>query len=275
MQRTTKKTTLMLGLASLLSISLVSCSQESHDENLPESQQGRLFLNLKSETGFSNTTRALYENSYANTDNYQIVVTDKNNSVKLNCKGSDLNNFTGITLPIGGFKVQAYYGEEHAYSRDAFYVFGETIGNIEGDDMKEVTVTCSPTCGRIAVNFAPEMATYYQGYNVTFTGTEAMGTNVISWLENDTEPWYVKLNEEGEEISFTITTTTKSEYVDGEKNSTTVKEGTFKLSRNKAYKMNINPVYTPTTQGKLDITVTIDESTNDTEHDIEVDVDWI
>ena len=39
--------------------------------------------------------------------------------------------------------------------------------------------------------------------------------------------------------------------------------------------MNINPVYTPTTQGKLDIAVTIDESTNDTEHDIEVDVDWI
>ena len=89
MQRTTKKTTLMLGLTSLLSISLVSCSQESHDENLPESQQGCLFLNLKSETGFSNTTRALNENSYANTDNYQIVVTDKNNSVKLNCKGNN------------------------------------------------------------------------------------------------------------------------------------------------------------------------------------------
>jgi hypothetical protein len=267
-----KKKTWMLGLAIALGLSLTSCSQES---NLAESKQGRLFLNLKSETGFSKTTRALNEKSYANTDNYQIVVTDKNNNVKLNCKGSDLQNFTGITLPLGGFKVQAFYGEEHAYSRDAFYVYGETVGNISADDMQTVTVTCTPTCGRIAVNFAPEMATYYQGYNVTFTGTEAMGTNVISWLENDTEPWYVKLNEGGETISFTITTTTKSEYVDGNKNSVTTKTGTFKLDRNKAYKMNISPTYTPTTEGQLDINVTIDESTNDSEHDIEIDVDWI
>lgn len=267
-----KKTSWMLGAVLSLGLLLTSCSQDS---NPAEAQQGRLFLKLKAETGFSSTTRALNEKGYANTDNYQIVVTDKNNTVKLNCKGSELKNFTGITLPIGGFTVKAFYGEEHAYSRDAFYVYGETIDNIEGDDMKTVTVTCSPTCGRIAVNFAPEMANYYQGYNVTFSGTEAMGSNVISWLENDTEPWYVKLNEDGETISFTITTITKNEYVDSNKNSTTIKTGTFKLTRNKAYKMNISPSYTPSTEGKLDINVTIDESTNDSEHDIEIDVDWI
>lgn len=269
------KKTWMLGAAIVLGLSLTSCSQDSQNGGLADSQQGRLFLTLKTKADFADKTRAVNEESYKNTDNYQVVVTDKDGNVKLDCKGEALKSFTGITLPLGAFKVKAYYGTEHAYSRNEFYVYGETIGNIDGDDQQKVTVTCEPTCGRIAVNFAQEMGTYYTDYNVTFTGTTAMGSDIISWMKDDTEPWYVKLNETEETISFTITTTTKENYVDPNKNSQTSKTGTFKLARNKAYKLNISPVYTPTDQGKLDITVTIDESTNDSEHDMEVDVDWI
>ena len=46
-------------------------------------------------------------------------------------------------------------------------------------------------------------------------------------------------------------------------------------SRNKGYKMNINPSYTPSEGGSVSIEITIDESTNDKPVDIEVPVDWI
>jgi hypothetical protein len=86
----------------------------------------------------------------------------------------------------------------------------------------------------------------------------------------------VKLNKDGENVSFVITVVTKNEYVNGDnKDQVTTKSGTFKLSRNKAYKMNISPVYNPTGTGDLSITVTIDYSTNDKEVDIEVPVTWV
>jgi hypothetical protein len=69
---------------------------------------------------------------------------------------------------------------------------------------------------------------------------------------------------------------TKNDYINGDnKDQVTTKSGTFKLSRNKAYKMNISPVYNPTGTGDLSITVTVDDSTNDKEVDIEVPVTWV
>jgi hypothetical protein len=118
------------------------------------------------------------------------------------------------------------------------------------------------------------MSKYYSDYNVTFSGTEAMGEESIVWAKNDTEPWYVKLNEAGETISFAITATPKDEYVNNEQQGN-VKTGTFTLHRNKAYKMNISPVYTPTGSGDLSIEVTIDDTTEDKEVDIEVPVTWV
>ena len=117
------------------------------------------------------------------------------------------------------------------------------------------------------------MAEFYNDYSVTISGTEAMGAENISWLKGDKEPWYVKLNEEGETISFAITTKAKDEYVNNELQGD-VKTGTFKLYRNKAYKMNISANYTPTNIGEIKITITIDESTSDKPVDIEVPIEW-
>jgi hypothetical protein len=120
------------------------------------------------------------------------------------------------------------------------------------------------------------MATYFADYNVSFSGTEALAGSTIAWLKGDTEPWYVKLTEAGENVNFVITVTTKDEYINGgNKEQVTTKSGSFKLSRNKAYKMNISPVYTPTGSGDLSIEVTIDDTTEDKEVDIEVPVTWV
>lgn len=271
-----KKGKLICGMASILGAMLVSCSEISDFERpvADEGQQeGLLTLSLSSNTKFAGSTRAVTESSYTNVENYTVVVTDKDGVEKMRCNGSEVASKMPLTLSLGSYSVQAFYGTEHAYSRNEFYVFGETYGTITENKTETAEVVCTPTCGRIAVNFDDTMADYYSDYNVTFTGTEAMGTESISWLKGDSEPWYVKLKEEGETITFAINTTVKDEYVNNEQQGD-VKKGTFKLNRNKAYKMNISANYTPTDLGDIKITITIDERTNDKPVDIEVPIEW-
>lgn len=276
MQKTEKQSKLMLGLALILATSLFSCSQNADLEEQSGFGQGQLMLSLNSNTNFTDATRAVVESSYENVDNYTVVVLDKDGNEKLNCKGSEINSKMPLTMAIGSFTIKAFYGKEEAASRDHFYVLGEYSGTIKSEQKESVTVTCTPTCGRITVDFGEDMATYFADFNVTFTGTEALGSKTIAWLKDDTEPWYVKLKENSSEnINFTITTNTKDEYISGDKEQVTTKSGSFSLSRNKAYKMNINPSYNPSTSGEISIEVTIDESTNDIPVDIEVPVTWL
>jgi hypothetical protein len=274
-----KRRKMRLGAVLVLGIMLGACTQISDFESPVEKEQGQELgdgqglLSLSLYGGADFTTRALQESSYKNVDNYTVVVVDKDGVEKMNCKGSEVASKMPLTMSIGSYAIKAFYGTELPASRDAFYVYGEVKGSIKADQEESVNVVCTPTCGRIAVNFDDVMSTYYSDYYVTFTGTQALGTETISWLKGDTEPWYVKLNEGGERITFTITTTVKEEYVNNEQQGDT-KTGTFTLDRNKGYKMNISANYTPTDLGNIEINVTIDESTNDKPVDIEVPIEW-
>lgn len=273
----------MLGMASVLGITLISCSQEAGLEPNPDNRQGLLTLTLNTNTGFhenadgARKTRAVNESAYENINEYTVKVTDKDGVQKLVCKGSELSQKMPIAMSIGSYSVEAFYGTESDASRDGFYVYGKTEGTIKADKKEDIEVTCTPTCGRITVNFEEGMSTYFADYNVVFTGTEALGNKTIAWLKDDTEPWYVKLKEgtEGETIRFTITTTAKPEYLNGNDEQIGTKNGSFKLARNKAYKMNIKPSYTPSTSGEVEIEISIIEDTNDKEFDIDVPVDWV
>lgn len=277
MQKREKRTNLMLGLAFMLTGSLVSCSQDAGLEEQGTNVEGQLTLTLGVNTDFTDATRAVNEDSYKNVSNYTVVVIDKDGSEKLNCKGSEITSRMPLTMAIGSYTIRAFYGKESAASRDDFYVLGECSGTIKAEQEESVSVTCTPTCGRISVNFAEDMPIYFADYNVAFNGTEALGTKSIAWLKDDTEPWYVQLKkgEGGEAINFTITTNTKDEYLNGDKEQVSTRIGTFSLSRNKAYKMNIKPSYNPSTSGEVEIEVTIDESTNDIPIDIDVPVTWL
>lgn len=268
-----KKMTRKLSAMILVLVAFCSCSQD-----LPESRQGELFLTLDATSHFPNL-RAVNESDYKNTDNYTVVVLDANGVEKMNCKGSEVSSKMPLVFPIGqSYTVEAYYGEQYkntAASRDGFYVLGKEVVSIDNGEPKRVNVTCTPTCGRIKVNFNTQMATYFSDYKVDFTGTEKLGSNTISWQMNDTAPWYVWLKEGGETINFTITTTTKEEYIHADKEAVAVRTGTFNLERNKAYKINVNVNYTETETGGLGIDITIDESTNDIPVDIEVPFDWV
>lgn len=257
---------------------LVSCTSTDEELNQPsETGQGQLTLKLFSGTTFAaDATRAVNETSYENVENYTVIVTDKDGVEKLNCKGYEVAGKMPLTLHIGSYTVKAFYGTESAASRDDFYVLGVEEGSIKANQAEEVTVLCTPTCGRIKVTFDEDMDTYFDNYEVSFAGTEALGTNTISWLKDDTEPWYVQLNEGGETLTFTVTTTTKDAYLNSNnKQKVSTNSGSFTLSRNKAYKLNIKPKYNPTATGDIEIDITIDETTNDKPVDIEVPIEWL
>ena len=257
--------------------SLSACTSDDGLSSPSETGQGQLMLNLVSGTKFTEDTRAVNEETYRNTSNYTVELSDTKGPLFTPCKYSELGRKMPLELPIGSYKLKAYYGEDVKASRDKFYVVGEKSVTIKASQNEKVDLTCTPTCGRIAVNFNQEMDTYYTDYNVSFTGTEALGSESIQWLKNDTEPWYVKLKEgeAGETISFTLTTTTKEAYLNPNKEAVGSKTGTFTLKRNCAYKMNVDVNYTPSTEGNLKITITIDESTNDKPVNIEVPITWI
>lgn len=268
----------MTGMVLGTGLLLVSCTSTDEELNQPsETGQGQLTLSLSAGTTFAaDATRAVSEANYKNVDNYTVIVTDKDGVEKLNCKGYEVASKMPLTMSIGSYTVKAFYGTESPASRDDFYVLGVEEGSIKANQAEGVTVTCTPTCGRIKVSFDKEMATYLDDYEVSFTGTEALGTNTISWLKDDTEPWYVQLNEGGETLTFTVTTTTKDAYLNSNnKQKVSTKNGSFTLSRNKAYKLNIKPNYTPTATGNIEIDITIDETTNDKPVDIEVPIEWL
>lgn len=111
------------------------------------------------------------------------------------------------------------------------------------------------------------MATYFSNYSVIYE-TEALkatGSTAI-WQKDDTDPWYLKVNEKGESVTATISFTRLS---DGKSASV---EKTYTLAPGKSWTLNIAP---QDNNGSLGITVTIDESTDDEEIDIEVPSEWI
>lgn len=260
----------------LLAMAFVSCSQDTDFEQQAETEKGQLVFTLDAKTDFVVNSRAVNEASYKNVDDYTVVVTDKNGVEQLNCKGADVAANMPLTMPIGSYSVKAYYGTQHAASRDAFYVEGNVYGTIKADQQEAVTVTCTPTCGKVIVEFSEDMATYFSEYQVNFTGTKALDGGSFNWFSTDVAPWYVQLDAAGETLGFTIAVKTHDDYVNSEnKEQVNEKTGTFKLERNKAYRMKVSPNYTPTENGSVSIEVTIDESTNDKEVDIEIPVDWL
>ena len=269
----------MACIALLTALGLTACSAQDDGLDTPsEAQQGQLMLNLSSGTNFSDVTRAVNEETYKNVSNYTVQILDKEENPILECKGSELASKMPISLPIGSCTVKAYYGTESAASRDIFFVYGKGTGTIEPNKEETITVNCIPTCGRVKVAFSSDMANYFKDYKVEFSGTQKLAGDKFTWNKGDSDPWYVYVNDGGETIDFTITTTTHDDYVNADnKAQTSTQTGRFTLKRNKAYKMNVNSSYNPSypEDGSVGINITIDESTNDINEDIEVPVTWI
>lgn len=261
---------------------LASCSGEKEFDLTPSTgkAQGTLILNLAANADFPSQTRAVDEEAYKNTSNYNVRVYNAgNDNIVVDCNASELADNLPKTIQIGSYRIEAKYGEELPASRDQFLMYGTSTITLKAQEEKTVNIACTPTCGKVAVTFDSEMATYYNNYSVKFGGTEALGGNTIDWSKTDSEPWYIALKEEGETIHYTIDLEVKEDYMHKEQNGSTSQKGSvtgsFHLDRNKAHRLTIKPNYTPTTEGGMTITITIDESTNDHEITWDVPVTWI
>lgn len=250
------------------------------DRDSDNAGYGTLTLGLTSNTKFT-PTRALSETGYTNISAYTVkLVNAKNDQVVLEGRYSELNNQFPAVLEIGSYRLEASYGVEHPCSRDEFFMIGNTVVTIKANEKKEVNVACAPTCGKLSVAFDAGMATYFDDYSVTYSGTKAMGaTGSCVWGKTDTDPWYVALEEGGETLHYTINLVAKDDYLhndaDGTQSKEATVEGSFTLERNRAHKLTIKPNYTPSIEGGLSITITIDEGTNDHEVNWEVPVTWL
>lgn len=274
-----KKTMLCLMMgATVLTTSCLSEDQDFGPVQEQGSEKGQLALTLSADANFNQKTRALNEADYRNTDNYTVQLL-QNDEVLLEFKGSEIAENLPKELNPGDYTVKAFYGEEQNYSRDKFYVVGSKDFNISKGSKSTVSVACLPTCGKLSVVFDAEMATYYDLYNVQYSGATAFSGNNLAWSKNDTEPWYVKLNADGETLTYTINLTAKEEYAhcdaEGNKQTSGTVTGTFTLKRNQAHRLTVKPNYIPTEEGGLSISIEIDDSVNEIGKTIEVPVEWI
>lgn len=250
---------------------MVSCTAESES---PATGTGTMALTLETQSEFA-STRAVTESDYKNLANYTVQVTDRDGNVREEFMGNEIPGM--IELPIGSYTVTATCGEEKVASRNTFLSTGSSPVNIGSDSEEKVTVTCAPTCGKAAVKFDETMADYYTDYYVEYT-TPALGQGKVVWAKADQEPWYLAVSEQGDDVVATIHLAPKPEYLTDEQKTSGYAEGVitkqYNLKRNKAWTMNIKPNYS-TSIGQLGISITVDESTNDTEVPITVPSEWI
>lgn len=244
----------------IASLMITSCT--SNEDPAENNGSGSIQLGVTASAVF---TKAVNESKYNNTNNYTIQI--------LNDKGvTAVEEFTygnapeRINLSNGFYTLKAFYGTESNASRDDFYVEGTTQFNIEGKE-QQVTVVCKPTCGKVVVNFDADMATYFSNYSVTYeTAALSEDGSTVVWQKDNKDPWYLKVKSEGETVKASINFTRISD------NKSATVEKTYTLSPGKSWTLNISP---QVNNGDLGINVSIDETTDDEEIDIEVPSEWI
>lgn len=240
-------------------VTLFSCSSDEAELQFSEGT-GYVSLDLNTNTGFQ--SRAVVESDYQNKSNYTVQIL-KDGKV-LDGMQWDYDDMPKdmIELSNGAYELKAFYGDANfTASRDKMYVEGKSTFNINSDQVT-ASVTCKPVCGKVTVNFDSEMAKYFNDYSITFK-TKALGDMNISWAKDDTDPIYMKV-ENNEQIS--------AKYLLVDKKGYTTIDKTYSLSPQKHLIIKVVPTVS---SGNLGITIVVDESTNDQNVDIVIPSDWI
>lgn len=254
----------LIGLFLTLGGLLTSCVME--EDVIAKAGKADVRIELSTSADFEPTTKAVNESDYQNLNNYTVEIW-QNETIKKSFPYTEKP--ASIELNNGTYTLKAYYGTKADYSRTGFYVEGATVFNIEGAS-KSVSCQCAPVVAKLKVNFTTDMATYFSDYKVIYTTQSITGT-AVTWAKNDTDPWYIKVAQNGETVKATIQLTPKAEYVS--KNTTTNIERTYALKPNEMWTLEIAPSYT-TTKGQLGISINIDSSTNDKPIDIVIPAEW-
>lgn len=249
---------------------LAGCSAEVDNLQLADGM-GAVKLSLNADTGFETTTKAVDESSYMEThplSDYTVQIL-KGTDVVNEWKYSEIPEGL-IELDAGAYQIIAFDGEEYnknASTQEGIYMYGETaVFNIDNDQVEPVSVNCKPGCGKLIVKFGEDMATYFSDYSVSFKTKAAGAGGSITWAKDNTDPYYVKLDKAGEDVtaSFSITKSDGS--------SVSVDALTRTMKWGNSWTITVNP---SVESGKVGITITINPGTNDETIDIEIPSDWL
>lgn len=246
---------LLLGFAAF-----TACTSDEEEALIPEGK-GYVKLSLNADTGFQ--TKAVDESEYQNVDEYTVQIFQEGKQIGEDRTYSEIKEQL-IELPRGTYTVKAFKGEDLAASTNSMYVVGSkdvTIAN----KVEEVSFVCKPVCAKVKVEFDPTMDQYFDNYWVDFT-TEAMGETDYTWQKDYTLPCYMKVNEK-ENVSVVINLVKKEGF-----NSATSISKTYEMSPLMFKTIKLKPVLS---NGSIGIEITVDESTNDTNVEIEVPSDWV
>lgn len=251
----------------MIGIGLIATSCSSNEETTFNNNKGFVQLSVKTDANFSTiATRAVNEENYKNVNNYQVQILNSSDN-KVEKEYASLSEVPEkIELNNGSYTLKAFYGTDSEASKTGFYVEGTSTFSIQGE-AQSVTVDCAPVCGKAITQFDQSMASYFSDYYVTYEtkALSAAGKTAI-WAKEDTEPWYLKIGKDGEQVKATIVVTRKSD------NKTSKIEKAYMLMRNQSWTLKIAP---QDNNGSLGIVIEIDESTNDQEIDIVVPSDWV
>lgn len=254
----------MLFLSSLLLAGLFITSCSSSED--PQSS-GESLVSLKVQTDAGFQSRIVDESGYSDLNNYTVQLL-KDGEVQTNWIWNYAEIPSSIKVSAGNYQLKAFYGEDSPASTQSMYVEGVSeILNVTGteEDVQTLSVVCKPVCAKVIVTFAKDMDTYFSDYSVTIK-TQALGEESFVWRKNDTDPVYLKVND-NESVSMDINLVKISDGT-----SSTINK-VYDLSPKQAMTLNLAPVVTQD-EGQLGITIEIDEKTNDHEMDITVPGDW-
>lgn len=230
--------------------------------------EGKGLVKLSLNVGTEFQSRAITESDYTNLANYTVQIL-KDGNVVSGCewKGNALPDSL-IELDNGSYTVLAFTGEDYkgvAYTTKGMYVEGSHNFDVQGNQVAEAVVNCTPQCARVTVEFDKTMADYFNDYYVMFGGTKAMNGGLFKWSKTDEDPAYLAVTET-EKLTATINLVNANSQI-----STIGKE--CLLSAGKAWKLTVKPAVQ--TDGSVGIEITVDDSTEDIDVDIEIPTDWL
>ena len=243
-----------------MSMTIGSCTSQDN-ETLTLLETGTISLGITTNTAF---TKAINESDYNNTDLYTVQIINSSNQIEKEFQYKDMPE--RIQLNNGSYTLKAFYGNDTNASRESFYVEGNNSFQVQGEEV-QVNVECKPACGKVIAKFTEDMPTYFSDYSVVYE-TEALtaSSETAVWNKTDTDPWYLKLNAQGETVKAIIQVTRTSD------NKTATVEKTYTMTPGKSWTLNIAP---SNDTGNLGITITVDETTDDEPIDITVPSEWI
>lgn len=247
----------MLGMG----IFTTSCSSE---EELSQVYQGTgtVELTVNPDAGFQ--SRAVDESYYNNLKNYTVQVL-KDGVVYNNCQWTGAVP-SSVEMEVGTYTLKAFAGKDEAVSTNNMYVVGSSDFTVTDGQNTTASVTCKPVCAKVSITFGEDMPKYFTDYYVTFK-TVALGAASYIWEKDNTEPVYMKVNENEKINPQIVLTDTK-----GKLQTLDLKDGGYTLSPAQALNVEIVPVVN---NGKIHISITVDDTTIDKEISIEVPSDWV